>query len=199
MDDNEFLAGYTAPWWNYAKKNRILLQKYNSMDCTDIKGKHEILKELLGSVDDITVIEPPFRCDDGSKIFLGKNFYANYNLVILDADTITIGDNVVIGPNVTITAADHPIHPASRTAGHGFPIITAPITIEDDVWIGSGATILKGVTVGHGSIIGAHSLVTKDVPPMTIVGGAPAKVIREITDDDIYDWGDRFGKRYTED
>ncbi len=196
MEMEQFLGGYTAPWWNFAKKNRILVQKYNSIDCTDIKGKYDILKELLGSVDEVTVIEPPFRCDDGKKIFLGKNFYANYNLVILDADTVTIGNNVVVGPNVTIITADHPIHPESRTNGHGFPVISAPITIEDDVWIGACSTILKGVTIGHGSIIGANSLVTKDVPPMTIVGGSPAKVIREITDEDRYDWGDAFGKRY---
>ncbi len=196
MADTEFLGGYTPNWWNYAKKNRILIQKYNTMDCTDIRGKYEVLKELLGSVDETTVIEPPFRCDDGSKIFLGKNFYANYNFVVLDSEEVRIGDNVVIGPNVTINAADHPIHPDSRTTGHGFPILSAPVTIESDVWIGSGVTILKGVTIGHGSVIGAHSLVTKDIPPMSIAVGTPARVLREITDEDRYDWGDSFGKRY---
>ena len=184
----EELYGYTKDWWDIAKRNRLLVREYNTIDPTDLDGKYEILQELLGSVDVKTVIEPPFYCDDGKNIYLGKNFYANFNLIILDADRITIGDNVVIGPNVTIAAADHPIHPNSRTDGHSFPIIYAPITIGNNVWIGTGVTILKGVTIGDGAVIGAHSLVTKDVPPMVVAAGTPCRVIRDITDEDLFDW-----------
>lgn len=184
----EELYGYTKDWWEIAKRNRLLVREYNTIDPTDLDGKYRILQELLGSVDRKTVIEPPFYCDDGKNIYLGKNFYANFNLIILDADRITIGDNVVIGPNVTIAAADHPIHPRSRTDGLSFPIVYAPITIGNDVWIGAGVTILKGVKIGDGAVIGAHSLVTKDIPPMVVAAGTPCRVIREITDEDRYDW-----------
>lgn len=184
----EELYGYTKDWWEIAKRNRLLVREYNTIDPTDLDRKYKILQELLGSVDIKTVIEPPFYCDDGENIFLGKNFYANFNLIILDAARVTIGDNVVIGPNVTIAAADHPIHPSSRTDGHSFPIIFAPVTIGNDVWIGAGVTILKGVTIGDGAVIGAHSLVTKDIPSMVVAAGTPCRVLREITDEDLYDW-----------
>ena len=184
------LYGYTEDWWEIAKRNRLLVRAYNTIDPTDLDGRQKLLEELLGAVDRKTVIEPPFYCDDGKNIFLGKNFYANFNFIVLDAAKITIGDNVVIGPNVTIAAADHPIHPKSRTDGLSFPITGAPVTIGNDVWIGAGVTILKGVTIGDGSVIGAHSLVTKDVPPMVVAAGTPCRVLREITDEDLYDWNE---------
>ena len=191
MQDNTFYGGYTPGWYNYAKRNRVLIQKYNSLPWEEIRGKYEVLKELLAQCDEKTLIEPPFRCDHGENIYLGKNFYANYNFVVLDSAKVTIGDNVVIGPNVTISAATHPIHPDSRTDGeNSFPSMVAPVTIEDDVWIGAGVTILPGVTIGRGSVIGAHSLVSKDIPPMSVAVSTPCKVLRAITDEDKYDWGD---------
>jgi len=190
MQKDGFYGGYTPGWFDYALRNRRLVQKYNSLPWEDLKGKYEVLKELLAQCDEKTLIEPPFRCDHGENIYIGKNFYANYNFVVLDSAKITIGNNVVIGPNVTLSAATHPIHPESRTDGeHSFPIMVAPITIEDDVWIGAGVTILAGVTIGRGSVIGAHSLVTKDIPPMTVAVGTPCKVLRAITDADRHEWG----------
>ena len=183
MEKDGFYGGYTPGWFDYALRNRRLVQKYNSLPWEDLKGKYEVLKELLAQCDEKTLIEPPFRCDHGENIYIGKKFYANYNFVVLDSAKITIGDNVVIGPNVTLSAATHPIHPESRTDGeHSFPIMVAPITIEDDVWIGARVTILPGVRVGRGSIIGAGSVVTKDVPPYSIVGGNPARLIRSRKD-----------------
>lgn len=184
----EFLAGYTKEWWEEAKVNRLLVRKYNTMDPADLEGKYAVLKELLGAVDPVTVIEPPFYCDIGKNIYLGYNFYANYNLIILDSAEIRIGDNVAFGPNVTLCAADHPIHPESRVGEVSFPITREPITIEDNVWVGAGTTILKGVRIGQGSVIGAHSVVTTNIPPMVVAAGVPCKVIRPITDADRYDW-----------
>lgn len=184
----EYLAGYSKDWWEEAKRNRILVREYNTIDPTDLEGKYRILQELLGAVSRVTVIEPPFFCDNGKSIFLGHNFYANYNFVVLDAAKITIGDNVVVGPNVTIVAADHPIHPESRTNGESFPITCAPVEIGDDVWIGAGVTVLKGVKIGKGSVIGAHSLVTRDIPPMVVAAGTPCRVLRAITEEDRFSW-----------
>ena len=184
----EELYGYTPGWWEIAKRNRLLVREYNTIDPTDLEGKHQILEQLLGAVDIKTVIEPPFYCDDGQNIFLGKNFYANFNFIVLDGAKVVIGDNVVVGPNVTIVTADHPIHPKSRTDGESFPITCKSITIGNDVWIGAGVTILKGVTIGDGAVIGAHSLVTKDIPPMVVAVGTPCRVLREITDKDLYEW-----------
>ena len=181
---SEYLAGYMPGWWDVAKVNRVLVRKYNTIDPTDLEGRQNILRELLGEVDDITVIEPPFYCDNGFNIFLGKNFYANYNFIVIDTAPVRCGDNVVIGPNVTIVTADHPIHPDSRTEGEGFPITAEPVTIGSNVWIGAGVTILKGVTIGDGAVIGAHSLVTKDIPPMCVAYGTPCRMIRPITDED---------------
>ena len=181
----EELYGYTEDWWEIARRNRELTRTYNTIDPADLDGKFRLLQELLGSVDVKTVIEPPFYCDDGKNIFLGKNFYANFNFIVLDGARVTIGDNVVIGPNVTISAVDHPVHPKARTEGLSFPISVAPVTIGNDVWIGAGVTILKGVTIGDGAVIGAHSLVTRDVPPMVVAAGTPCRVIREITDEEL--------------
>lgn len=108
--------------------------------------------------------------------------------MVLDADRVEIGDNVVIGPNVTLCGAAHPIHPVSRTTGNGSPIIKAPIVIQDNVWIGAGTTVLMGVTIGAGSVVGAHSLVTKDIPIGVVAAGTPCKVIRPITEQDMHNW-----------
>ena len=190
MENNRFLGGYQESWFGSVERNRPLVRAYNTIDPLDIRGKYQILKELLGSVHENTIIEPPFYCDNGPSIFLGNNFYANYNLTILDCGTVTIGDNVVIGPNVTISSVSHPVHWRSRSTGSGFPITTAPVKIGNNVWIGAGAIILMGVTIGDGSVIGAGSVVTKDIPANCIAVGTPCKVLREITDDDLYEWDD---------
>ena len=188
MEEKRFLGGYKESWFGSVERNRSLVRAYNTIDPLDIKGRYEILKELLGEVHETTVIEPPFYCDDGLMTFIGDNFYANYNLTILDGEKVTIGNNVVIGPNVTISAVAHPVHWKSRTMGSGFPITTAPVTIGDNVWIGAGSIILMGVTIGAGTVIGAGSVVTKDIPANCIAVGSPCKVLRELTDKDMLEW-----------
>lgn len=142
------------------------------MDCiarTGIKHKENIY------------FEPPFHCEYGSHIEVGENFYANVNCIMLDVGKITIGDNVLFGPNVSIYTAGHPIHPESRNSGYEYGI---PVTIGSNVWIGGSCVILPGVSIGNNVVIGAGSVVTKDIPDNVCAAGNPCRVIREITDAD---------------
>lgn len=141
----------------------------------------ELLKELLGETGENIMIEPPFHCDYGWNIHVGENFFANYNLTVLDVGTVRIGDNAQIAPNVSIYTAGHPIHPDSRNSGYEYGI---PITIGDNVWIGGNAVILPGVTIGNNVVIGAGSVVSKDIPDNMIAAGNPCRIIREITEED---------------
>lgn len=178
----KFLGGYTAEWYDSIIKNRQLIYEYNNTQVTQIKRRYEILKELLGECYEDTLIEPPFRCDEGKNVFIGRHFYANYNLTILDYDKIIIGDNVLIGPNVVISSATHNVDWRIRNKDDGMDIMGAPVVIEDNVWIGANVTIMPGVTIGRHSVVGAGSMVNKDVPPDTVVAGVPAKIIRKIED-----------------
>lgn len=186
--EKEFLGGYTSGWWQAARRNRALVRRYNTMDPELLWEKYQLLKELLGEVEEHALIEPPFYCDNGKNIRVGKNFYANYNLVILDADKVTMGDRVVIGPNVTFCAASHPVHPQSRFHGGAYPVLTGPITVGDDVWIGANVTVMMGVTIGSGATIGAGSVVTRDIPAGVVAAGTPCRVLRQVTDADRYNW-----------
>lgn len=162
-------------------KAKILCKKLNESDTYDRDEMHAVLHELLGRHGERFWIEPPFRCDYGRNIEVGESFYANYNLVILDCAKVKIGDRVLIGPNVCITTAGHPIHPLSRSKYE----YAFPVTIESDVWIGANVVINPGVTVGEGSVIGSGSVVTGNIPPRVVAAGNPCRVLREITDDDI--------------
>ena len=183
-----YIGGYSERWWKEAKRNRELIRRYNTIEPDRLWDKYLILKELLGQVDEKAIIEPPFYCDVGKNIFTGKQFYANYNLVILDAAPVRFGDHVIVGPDVTICAASHPIHPESRFYGGVYPVTRTPVTIGNNVWIGARVTILPGVTIGDGSVIGAGSVVTKDIPPMSVAAGTPCRVLRSITDEDRLTW-----------
>ena len=142
------------------------------------------MKELLGECHEETLIEPPFRCDDGKNVFIGRYFYANYNLVILDHMPVTIGDNVLIGPNVVISSASHNVDYRIRNKDNRMDITGAPVVIEDHVWIGANVTVMPGVTIGKHSVIAAGSVVTTDVPADSIAAGVPAKVIKKLDFDE---------------
>lgn len=162
---------------------------FNLLPPNEYKKIPDILKSLLGKVGKNTWIEPPFHCDYGWNIEIGENFFANYNLVILDVGKVKIGSNVQIAPNVSIYTAGHPIHPESRNSGYEYGI---PITIGDNVWIGGNSVILPGVTIGNNVVIGAGSIVSKDIPDNMIAVGNPCKIIRKITDEDkIYYFKDK--------
>ena len=153
-----------------------LCHQYNQIPPSERANRSETLKKMI-HCDDTVYIEQPFFCAYGYNITVGKNFFANHNCVFLDANTITIGDHVMIGPSVQIAAACHPLESEKRRQGIEF---SKPVVIMDDVWIGAAAIILPGVTIGEGSVIGAGSVVTKDVPRNVVVAGNPAKIIKKL-------------------
>lgn len=159
---------------------RKILQRLNTVDRSDFEEIGRIVKELLGKSEG-AFINPPFYCDYGSHIQVGKNLFANYNCTIIDVAKVTIGDNCQLAPNVSIYTAGHPVHPASRNSMYEYGI---EVTIGDNVWIGGNTVILPGVHIGSNTVIGAGSVVTRDIPEWVVAGGNPCKVIREITESD---------------
>ena len=162
------------------KRARILTQKLNTVDRSDFDAIREIVKELLGKAEN-AFINPPFYCDYGFNIQVGKNFFANYNCTILDVGKVVIGDNCQMAPNVSIYTAGHPLHPDSRNSQYEYGI---DVTIGDNCWIGGNVVICPGVRIGNNVVIGAGSVVTKDIPDWSVAAGNPCKVIRKITDAD---------------
>lgn len=162
-------------------ENKKRIYKYNHLSPEDSATQDSLLRNILGKCGEEVYIEPPFRCDYGYNIEVGNNFYANYNLTILDAGKVTIGENVMIAPNVSIYTAGHPIHPDIRNTGYEYGI---HVTIGNNVWIGGNTVINPGVHIGNGVVIGSGSVVTKDIPDNVIAAGNPCKVLRQITDDD---------------
>lgn len=162
------------------KRARILTQELNTVDRADFDAIQKIVKELFGKSEN-AFVNPPFYCDYGFHIEVGKNFFANYNCTILDVAKVTIGDNCQMAPNVAIYTAGHPVHPETRNSGYEYG---KAVSIGDNVWIGGNTVICPGVHIGNNVVIGAGSVVTKDIPDMVIAAGNPCRVIRSITDDD---------------
>ena len=159
---------------------RRILQRLNTVDRSDFNEIGKIVKELLGKSDG-AFINPPFYCDYGSHIEVGKNFFANYNCTIIDVAKVKIGDNCQMAPNVAIYTAGHPLHPVSRNSMYEYGI---SVTIGDNVWIGGNTVIMPGVHIGSNTVIGAGSVVTKDIPDWVVAVGNPCRVIKQITEDD---------------
>ena len=147
--------------------------KYNNTLPSNFKERNAILKQILTTVDDTTLIEQPFICDYGYNIFIEKNVMLNYGCVILDVCPVKIGEHTLIGPNTHIYTACHSLVPDERISDIEFG---KPVTIGKNVWIGGNCTILPGVTIGDNSVIGAGSVVTKDIPNNSVAVGNPAKV-----------------------
>ncbi len=162
------------------KKCRKILQKLNTVDRSDFDEIGKLVKELFGKSDG-AFLNPPFYCDYGSHIEVGKNFFANYNCMIIDVAKVKIGDNCQMAPNVAIYTAGHPVHPDSRNTAYEYGI---EVTIGDNVWLGGNTVIVPGVHIGSNTVIGAGSVVTKDIPDWVIAAGNPCKVIRRITEED---------------
>ena len=161
--------------------NKKKIYEYNNLPPEKWDSKTELLKNILGKTGENVHIEAPFHCDYGYNIEVGENFFANYNLIVLDVGKVRIGDNAQIAPNVSIYTAGHPIHSDSRNSGYEYGI---PVTIGDNVCIGGNTCIMPGVTIGNNVVIGGGSVVTKDIPDNMIAVGNPCKVIREITEAD---------------
>lgn len=163
-------------------KARRLCWKFNNSDPDDPKAQRDILMRLFGTYYSSVYLMPSFRCDFGFNIHFNGFALVNYNCVFLDTSPIHIGRSVLIGPGVVLACAGHPIHSEQRCSS---ALETSePITIEDGVWIGANSTVCGCVTIGEGSVIGAGSVVTSDIPKGVIAAGVPCKVLREITEAD---------------
>lgn len=156
--------------------------EYNSTRPSELHTKKELLRKLFGKTDGDFTIQAPFWCDYGYNIELGKNFYANHNLVILDGAKVRFGDNVFIAPDCGFHTAGHPVDHLRRNQGLEY---AWPITVGDNVWIGAGVQVMPGVTIGSNVVIGGGSVVTKDIPDDVIAVGNPCRVLRPITEDEI--------------
>ena len=160
-----------------------LCYEFNSCKPSDTEKQQAILKQMLGSIIGTPVVTAPFYCDYGFNISIGENFYTNHNVTILDGAKVTFGKNVFIAPNCVFSTAGHAIDSEQR--GRGLEI-ALPITVGDDVWFGANVTVLPGVTIESNTVVGAGSVVTKDIPSGVIAVGNPCRVIREITEQDKY-------------
>ncbi|WP_200960539.1 sugar O-acetyltransferase [Oerskovia sp. Root22] len=154
-----------------------LSHRFNSLDPTEGAARREVLTELLGAFGEDSDIRPPFRCDLGYQTTIGARTFVNFGLVCLDVAPVTIGDDVLIGPGVQLLTPTHPIEPGPRRdKWEG----AQPITIGDNVWLGGGVTVCPGVTIGENTVVGAGSVVTRDLPANVVAVGNPARVLRHI-------------------
>lgn len=159
------------------KRAMAITPAINRLAYDDADAIRALFSELIGhQVDDSFSLIPPFYATGGDNTRVGRNVFINQNCTMYDLGGIDIGDDVMIGPNVSLITSGHPIEPSQRRAA----VIAKPIVIERNVWIAAGATIIGGVTVGENSVVAAGSVVTRDVPPNTLVGGNPARVIRSV-------------------
>ena len=156
---------------------RRLFARFNASDPGDAPARLACLRELLGAVADDAWIEPPFFCDYGTQISLGAGVFVNFGAVFLDPASITIGAGAQLGPNVQLLTADHPRDAATRAAG---PELGRAIAIGSRCWLGGGAIVCPGVTIGEDTIVGAGSVVVRDLPARVIAAGNPARVVREL-------------------
>ena len=151
--------------------------KYNNTKPSKVKQRERIIRKLLAKTKNNFLIEQPFICGYGYNISIGENFYSNHNLVVLDSNKVTFGDNVFIAPNCGFYTAGHPIDAQTRNRGLEY---AKPIKVGNNVWIGGNVVVLPGVTIGDNVVIGAGSVVTKDIPSNVVAFGNPCRVIREI-------------------
>jgi maltose O-acetyltransferase len=154
-----------------------LMAAYNASGAGEDARRRELLERLLGAIGEDTVLRPPLYVDYGTQLRIGARCFANFGLVALDVATITIGDDVQIGPNVQLLTPTHPVEPGPRRDKWE---AAAPIRIEDNVWLGGGAIVLAGVTIGRNTVVGAGAVVTRDLPANVVAVGNPARIVRTI-------------------
>ena len=163
------------------QENKKKVFQFNHTSPEEQETLDRLIREIIGVHGEKLTVEQPFHCDYGSNIEVGENFFANYNLTILDVAKVVIGSNVQIAPNVSIYTAGHPVDPEARNSGYEYGI---GITIGDNVWIGGNTVINPGVHIGSNVVIGSGSVVTKDIPDNAIAGGNPCRVLRYLTEED---------------
>ncbi|WP_447987559.1 sugar O-acetyltransferase [Nitrospira sp. Nam74] len=162
------------------QRAQCLLAQCNMTSPDEMDDRMRLLGRLVGSLGDGTVIKPIFACDYGYNIRLGRNCFINYHCVFLDCALIEIGDNLQMGPAVQLYTATHPIDAEVRRSGLEY---ARPIRIGNDVWVGGGAIVLPGVTIGDRSVVGAGTVVVHDIPPASVVVGNPARIVRVVDGD----------------
>lgn len=180
----KMLAGEAYDAWDpelTEERNRAknLCYELNQTSPLNIERRKKLAAQIIGRDD--AILESPFHCDYGYNLKVGKGFYANHGCTILDCNLITIGDNCLLAPHVVISAATHPLDAEARAAGVEF---TAPISLGNNCWLGANSTIIPGVVLGDGVVVGAGAVVTKSFPSNVVVAGVPAKIIRYVDDDD---------------
>lgn len=160
---------------------RLLLKEFNDLREDEEEGRHRLLQDLIPDAGSDLWIQPPFYCDYGTNIVIGNRVFFNFNCVVLDVMQVKIGSRTQFGPNVQIYTATHPMNAAERASGLEY---ARPVTIGEDVWVGGNAVICPGVTIGDRSVIGAGSVVTRDIPSDVFAAGNPCRVIRGIDERD---------------
>lgn len=160
---------------------KALCHEHNQLPPGQVERRQALLRQILGRAPQSFFIEQPFYCDYGENIELGEHFYANYNCVILDAARVTFGRNVFVAPNCGFYTAGHPLDAGRRNQWLEYAL---PICVGDDVWIGAGVQVMPGVTIASNTVIGAGSVVTRDVPSGVVAAGNPCRVLRSITQED---------------
>ena len=163
------------------RKTKILVQAFNTTDKSDYEKLKEIANQLVKGTKKDMIIVPPFYCEYEDHIEIGDYFFANCNCIIIDVAKVKIGNHVMFGPSVSIYTAGHPIHPVSRMSGYEYGIA---VEIGNNVWVGGNTVVCPGVHIGDNAVIGAGSVVTKDIPGNVIAAGNPCRIIREITEED---------------
>lgn len=178
-EKEKMLAGelYTAMDEELGKDHIRAQEILAEFNASFVENKSHLLKKLFGKTGEGFCVKPTFRCDYGCHIYVGENFFANYDCTILDVCKVTIGDNCMFGPRVSIYTATHPLDAKTRITGVEYG---KPVTIGNNVWIGGSAVINPGVTIGDNAVVASGAVVTKDVPDNVVVGGNPAKVIKQI-------------------
>ncbi|MFQ1046885.1 sugar O-acetyltransferase [Avibacterium paragallinarum] len=175
-------------------ENKKRLFQYNTQICpSEIEKRTALIQQILGKSKGIPHINAPFFCDYGCFIEVGENFFANYHCTLLDSGGIKIGDNVMFAPNVSLYTVGHPLDPELRQQDWEQAL---PIIIGNNVWIGGNTVILGGVTIGDNSVIGAGSLVNKNIPANSLAMGSPAKVIRQINEQDRINYMNKYMTDY---
>lgn len=176
-----------------SNKSRDLLDQFNNTKFADFDSRREIIHKLFGKVGKNANMNKPFYCDYGVNIEVGDNFYVNFDCIILDVNKVTIGNNVMFAPRVSIYTAGHPIDKDVRNESLEFG---TEVKIGNDVWIGGNVVINPGVTIGDNVVIGSGAVVTKDIPSNVIAVGNPAKVLREINENDKILWENKKQEYY---